>query len=279
MSTIMKALKRLEKDRVAERDRPLRDEVLASAPHRGSAGGEGISRMILGAALGVLASAALLGGWLFWGEDLGTRPVEIATPDPPAPPPLTLAKATTLPAVVEPPAPRPAPPPTLRRPAPAAAPPEVSARPAERVAVISETVKPQTEQVKPPIEPAASPVKEIRNEEPLRPAAPEPVPVEVEPTLEEEKFLVDALLEEAIAAEAERRIEARQVSVEFSVQRTVWHPRAEQREAFIQIPPDESLQRVREGDVIGSAVVLSIEPAAVVLERDGVETRKRVGSP
>ncbi len=256
----MKALKRLEKERVAECDRPLRDEVLASAPHRRSAGGGGISRMILGAGLGVLISAALLGGWLLWGGDLGIRPVEIAAPDPPPRPPLTLAKATPLPAVVESPAPRPAPPPTVRRPVPppAAVPPGVSAR---------------------SVELAASPVNEIREEETLQRAEPEPVPAEVEPRLEEEKFLVDSLLEEAMAVEAERRVEARQESVEFSVQRTVWHPRAEQREAFIQIPPDDSLQRVREGDVIGSTVVLAIEPAAVVLVRDGVETRRRVGTP
>lgn len=61
------------------------------------------------------------------------------------------------------------------------------------------------------------------------------------------------------------------------VTRTIWHPSAERRFAYLQVSGQAAPLRVREGDLVGSVSVQTIEPSGVVFLEDGVEIRHRVG--
>lgn len=61
------------------------------------------------------------------------------------------------------------------------------------------------------------------------------------------------------------------------VTRTVWHPDAARRLALVRTSKSSAAREVREGDVIDGFEIRRIEPSGLVLERDGVETRRRVG--
>ncbi|MBW2271946.1 MAG: hypothetical protein JRG96_01645 [Deltaproteobacteria bacterium] len=64
------------------------------------------------------------------------------------------------------------------------------------------------------------------------------------------------------------------------VTQTIWHPRAERRVAVIErLDVSEGSQplRMREGDRVGSLQLVSIEPTGVVFVHNGSELRRRVG--
>jgi hypothetical protein len=65
-------------------------------------------------------------------------------------------------------------------------------------------------------------------------------------------------------------------STGISVLRTVWHPKPERRTAWLEAPGDASPRELREGDRVGSLTLLRIEPSAVIFDRDGVELRERI---
>ena len=61
------------------------------------------------------------------------------------------------------------------------------------------------------------------------------------------------------------------------VERTEWHPQADRRVAVIEVAGRPEPLRLREGDAVGPLVVTSIEPSGVVFDHDGVSFRRRVG--
>jgi hypothetical protein len=63
---------------------------------------------------------------------------------------------------------------------------------------------------------------------------------------------------------------------EVVVQRTFWHPDPGKRSALIEVVGRETPLRVREGDVIGSFLLIAIEPAGVVFMHDGELIRERI---
>jgi len=63
----------------------------------------------------------------------------------------------------------------------------------------------------------------------------------------------------------------------LSVRKTIWHPQPSQRLAYVSMPPGSPAFEVREGDVLGSMIVLAIEPSSVLFGREGVQVRKRIG--
>jgi hypothetical protein len=67
-------------------------------------------------------------------------------------------------------------------------------------------------------------------------------------------------------------------SPEISVQRTLWHPSASRRSAFVVLG-GEPAQRVEEGDVVGRYVVQEIQPSRVVFLHDGKPLERKVGGP
>jgi hypothetical protein len=68
---------------------------------------------------------------------------------------------------------------------------------------------------------------------------------------------------------------ARAVIPSVHVEETRWHPDAARRTALVKV--DGSSQQVREGDAVGPLVVSTIEPSGVVFSHDGIEMRRRVG--
>ena len=69
---------------------------------------------------------------------------------------------------------------------------------------------------------------------------------------------------------------ARESPLAVQVERTFWHPRAERREAILRLPGQEESVRVREGEQLGSFTVTLIEPSRVIFEKDGVQIARRL---
>jgi len=64
---------------------------------------------------------------------------------------------------------------------------------------------------------------------------------------------------------------------DVDVLRTVWHPHPERRLALLLLPGESAARELREGDTAQGWTVLTIEPSSVVLLHDGVELRAAVG--
>lgn len=62
-----------------------------------------------------------------------------------------------------------------------------------------------------------------------------------------------------------------------SVARTIWHPRSERRVAEINVEGRAVPLFLREGDAVGPLVVSQIDPSGVVFLHDQIEVRRRVG--
>jgi hypothetical protein len=61
------------------------------------------------------------------------------------------------------------------------------------------------------------------------------------------------------------------------VQRTIWHPDSSQRTAEVRLKGEPTPLTLREGDAVGTLVVLRIEPSGVVFLNDRVEIHQRIG--
>jgi len=275
MSTILKALRRLEEERESEA-RDLRDQVVARPrfePRR--------PRLLVLAGAGAVGALLVVGG--FWlvddrpGEHAGaaapraTRPVAPAPADrAEAPLPRspeaghTRVAATpghasvTTPALTPPPAmpvsgvhgantaePSPLatevdPPPQAARTAPLPSPQ------AARIASVPE----------PP--PQVAPVTS------LSPVAAGP---DAAPLPREMPGIVGQ-------PEVVRRMPLPRIVVE----RTLWHPTPGRRLAYLHVEGRAGGVELREGDAVGDAVVQQIDPSAVVFLHRGVEIRRRVGA-
>ena len=64
---------------------------------------------------------------------------------------------------------------------------------------------------------------------------------------------------------------------DLRVARTIWHPTADRRLAYVDVSGQAGPLRVREGDAVGHLIVQKIEPWGVVFLDDGIEIRHRVG--
>jgi len=69
---------------------------------------------------------------------------------------------------------------------------------------------------------------------------------------------------------------AKESPLAVQVERTFWHPRAERREAILRLPGQEESLRVKEGEQLGSFTVTLIEPSRVIFEKDGVQIARRL---
>ncbi len=237
MSTILKALRRLEDEKQAAADRPLSDRVAArggaDAPRRrgGSMWLAGAGGVAVGAAGAFLADAPF--GWLR-SEPVPATPVEVgpasgAAPPAPADAPLgapSRAEPAGVPAATDAP-------PVAAMPPPAPADASRPAAPPPRAALPPRPAAPAAPK------PASAP-----------PAAPEPTPVKV------------------VAPPAPPRL---------VVTGTEWHPDASRRVARVQLEGRDAALALREGDAVGSLVVREIEPSGVVFRLGEVELRRRVG--
>ena len=61
------------------------------------------------------------------------------------------------------------------------------------------------------------------------------------------------------------------------VERTEWHPSPERRVAIVALEGADGPLRLQEGDAVGALVVGEIRPSAVTFYYEGIELRRRVG--
>lgn len=247
MSTILKALRRLEEQKHTGAERPLRDEVVL-APARGAQRSGWTRALVAGA---VLAVAGLL-------------LLRALVPEPEAGP-RAEAEATALPEVAA------APPPettTITISAPPVAAPNVVV-PVPSQPQDFEIVRPDPTAPARPLAPL--PLPTIGEEEyAAEPEPPRPIPragVEEVPV-----EYVDEPLDEA----PEPRVVAKAGSP-VRVARTLWHPTPERRLAWVEVDGQIALREVREGERVGPYVVREIEPTAVLFADGLVEMRQEVG--
>jgi hypothetical protein len=332
MSTILKALRRLEEDRSSQARRPLREEVASG----GSTASPRRRARWLGLALLALLVGGGAGALAFWSATRDAGPSELSTAAEPAAPPTHAQRAARLAAdraearrqaaerraeatartaqapgglpaeafespverLERPPAPPRIPPPDEETATPLAArrptPPRPDAaqlpgrhrreelvpaavpEPAETTVARAPTPAPAVEPT--PVPPAPAPAPEPAPSA-ASPPAPAPARAEPEPAFESdglESFDEEtAILSEPELEPAPPPAVARAGIPGVHVQRTSWHPLEERRSAVVEV--DGGVVEVREGDAVGQWVVTTIEPSGVVLLRNGVEVRRRVG--
>ena len=278
MSTILKALRRLERERQPQPGKPLRDDVVALQPGEPQ---ERPDRTLWWASRVGAALMLVLGGlWLTSGmrevdhETEETRaPTAFARPDArelaseaiePGP-----ARARRTPVGENPPSRRSQPPPQAvsgemaspPKPAPAAL-----ERPSRLVARVPERSGPVTDRPHrlpdpEPLHAFEAPAVRVATPRPRaggagpREAVPAPLPA--------------AFIPKPTAAKAPPAPEAH-------VDSTTWHPDTARRLAVVSTPGGAPVT-LHEGDAIGELVILRIEPAAVIFLYEGREVTRRVG--
>jgi hypothetical protein len=249
MSTILKALRRLEDEKQAGAGRPLREEVVAALP------GEplpGRRRRALWLGLGACAALAAAAAWVLLGpgraleREAPDRARAVAPAAPGAVTPKPVVSAAPPAAALEPEPVAPAPAAALD--AGPAASPEPAPAPSPRAAPA------------PPVPPpAAAPAPRPA---PVRAAAPAPPPVAAAPPVE-----LDPSPAEVVAPSLPR----------IRVAGTVWHPDPGRRTARVALEGRDAPLELRQGDAVGSLVVREIEPSGVVFQLGAVELRRGVG--
>jgi hypothetical protein len=292
MSTILKALRRLEQEKIPK-ERPLREQVTRlddddridpGTPRRWPI-------LLAGIGAGVAAGLAVLLLVLARGDS----PLPSAyTAHAPA-----LAESLPQPSAAQP----------LRRESPAHAAPAPAAVPAatpppvasDDVEVIDRglpaprVIAPErAEAAVAPAVPAEPPPGSVRPfqhaERRARKTPPPPAPA---PAIAAEQPARRAAPPPAISAEPQTRPTAPAPAIAakpparqpapppdpfpaLRVERTTWHPLAERRLAVVDVP-GEGTRELREGDPVAGATVSLIEPSGVVFRHAGREVRRKVG--
>jgi hypothetical protein len=249
MSTILKALRRLEEQKSGAERRPLRDEVVVT-PSRAK------RRTGVGGAFSGASGLAVVGAALVALFDRVPTEARRAAGDVAAPPepaaPIAIAEERATEVFVSDPALDPRDLEGLVVPVPGSEPDFEIVKP----------VSSKPRQLIPTMQVDARPI-----EEPRVPAAgstrPSPVPRVVEPEYE--------YYEEEIAPTPVVR------SSPVYVDRTQWHPRPERRVAWVEIEGTSALREVHEGDRVGPYVVRVIEPAAVLFSEGSTQLRREIG--
>jgi hypothetical protein len=311
VSTILKALQRLEDEKSADAERSLDEQVVARRPPPAP---ERRGLKIGAVVIGGLAVAAV--AFLFWlTREEPDAEVAMESPPPAAAPE---AAGTTKVAAEKPrrrPSARPAPAareqrdssevevssvvevvklldsPPADSAAPAAAPdPTIPAaktgtkRPARRrsarksepqAARGAAEPKPAPKQVAD----AKPPVTEISEKPaPAKPAPAPPAPVEVAVVAAKPAPTAVSASIPAPIREPEQKVVQRAKLPELSIEKTIWHPDADRRVAIVKLIDAEEVLHLKEGDAIGPLVVKTISPGSVLFNHDSIEIRYNVGS-
>lgn len=315
MSTILKALRRLEREKSAYEARPLQDEIAAAGPPASGRRFPLVGVMAATAALGLGLGASLLWLWPRAGENpllasaSGTPrpavavpavpsapPVEVAQPLAPAPPPVLAEPEAVAAPVASAPPPQAfaSPVEVVERPAPTPAVEPAPAPPAEAAAVVpAPAASPES-----PPKPGELPPFDYRSRTAQKtPSAPAPAPaarpVEVaklESPTPPAHTRAPARSEPVAAATPPAPAPAQPVRrkpppekivranlPDVFVSSTVWHPQKDRRLAKVSLSGGVA-KDLHEGDAIGPLVVSRIEPSGVIFVHDGVELRRRVGA-
>lgn len=258
MSTILKALRRLEEQKSAATQRPLRDEVVLTPGRKSRRTGiiiaiaATIAFAMVGAAMVVLFDRVPEAGAPR--ADAPIAAIDVAAPPEPE---IAVAEEVATEFTVA------APEPKLRGievppvvPIPASEPDFEIVRPESRPRPLI-----------PAMQVDRAPVEDVAV---VRPGSARPRPIEraPEPVYEEE-----IVLEEEIGAPEP----VARATAPVHVERTQWHPSPDRRVAWVEVEGTTALREVREGERIGPYVVRSIEPAAVLFSDGSVRVRREVG--
>jgi hypothetical protein len=292
MSAILKALRRLEREKAEERPSDLDRRVAApeAAPRSGPGWLRRIALLVFGALLGVGGGALLTWFSLPRGDEGSPNGVAVLEPvaaapafEGPEPEPRQLAMANPdrVPAPpAEPrvsealrssssPARRTLPEELLQVPAqPSQTAPEPAARDLPTVAVLWREARPESgSATAAATEPPAGGAGEVEQEPEMASVA---------------QRIQSSQVEKAVLAERAGR-EAAPVIVrkslpELIVKRTVWHPDSKRRVAVIQVVGHSGLLDLREGDSIEGLTIVEITPSGVNFDHGGVELYKRLGA-
>jgi len=290
MSTILKALRRLEEDKRVQTERSLEEAVVEP-----SARSRGRSLTVWAWAAGGGAAALCL---LFWSTS--DRWLRDADPEPAAPAPVAVAPAPPpVPVRIED-APRPPP----GEPVPLRAPdtanrieafenPRQVRREMQRLAgaPIEPLEDPASEEEEtgaaaPPApkpaaraKPAPKPVAEVKTApEPPRVAPPERVAsAAVATPAREPEPEVTAEPSPAVGL-APVAVVTRERMPDVEVRRISWHPNPDRRAAVFQVEGQSGPVRMGEGDTVAGFTIAEIGISEVELVRDGVTTRRRIGA-
>lgn len=251
MSTILKALRRLEDKKADAAQRPLRDEVVVSTSRRRARSG-------LGPAIAAGFALAFAGIALLWALDPASE-FDEGLAAAPAPVPAVGA------------APEPV--------------PDPYAETASGADAFEEDGTPDFDIVRP--DPNATsraltppPLPRIEDERPAPVRARVAPPVDPEPSLRYERAEDPELPvyeEEPFYDEPERPVVVAKPSASVRVARTQWHPDPGRRLAWVEVAGSAAMREVREGERVGPYLVRAIEPAAVLFVDGAVEVRREVG--
>jgi hypothetical protein len=291
MSTILKALRRLEQERQQVTPRALREEVVLSRS-RARTRPTWIAALVAVALLGFAGTWAALGRWRAASPEAtapasaalrvappahpaASLPPSVATPPPPAastapaaaaaPPDVAIAAPGTTPAT--PPAPAAAGLPAAdRAPASASGSDELLVRPMPRHR--PRLLVEEDEAPAPPPQSGSEPPFAMHSAEPAAPAP----PLSAAPGARPPSAVPDAepAVPPAVATAAAAPFPLRVV-------RTSWHPHPDRRTAWVDVG-GEAPRAVHEGDTVGRFVVREIEPDGVVFVDGSVEIRRAVGA-
>ena len=306
MSTILKALRRVEEGRPAQpQRRSMRGDILAGGgkPPVPGPGGKPPSprrKKPRGPNLRIWSSlgAALLLAALVWWRLPGAEDADVVEAQPPAAAERKLARAVVPEA--RPPASDPA---AATEPAAAAAPPAPAAPetapaidpslPAEltqRLPPLGETLDaPVPEPLaavappSPPSEPAPPPAPS-RSSEPVAPVAqgeprPPPPPQAAAPVVEPPRVAASAPAPKPPVAAKRVPAPPPPSAPDVQVERTSWHPKPERRVAWVRLEGFSAVREVHEGDALGTLLVKEIRPSAVVFLNGTKQLQRRVGEP
>lgn len=251
MSTILKALRRLEEQKSTGAERPLRDEVVL-APARSTRRSGWVRAVVAGV---VLAAAGLLLLRALAPEREAVPQAAVERPALPAVAAAPPAETTTI---------------TISAP-PAVAPSAVV--PVPSAPREFEIVRPDPSAPARPLAPL--PLPTIGEEEYAAEPVPEPAPVRAAPRVSVEEVPVE-YVDEPLEEAPEPRVVAKAGSP-VRVARTLWHPTPERRLAWVEVDGQTALREVREGERVGPYLVREIEPTAVLFSQGDVEMRREVG--
>jgi hypothetical protein len=288
VSTILKALKRLDEQRRADSlPKTLEEQLLASGARSADPAARR-NKWLLATGGALLGLSLVAGGWIYARSD---KRLELAAAAPPAP-----AASAPPPAAAAPqPSPRVASPAPPIYEAPRAEPEVPSARieeaapsrqpqGAEPAAALAATSALSAVAAEPRRDPAA----QLPSQAALARRAPASAPEHSEDTAPQEPQSQIAR-PAARDSGAERETEMRTARADdetgapapslpgLRVERTQWHPNPEKRSALVAVGESGETQELHEGDALDGAVVKEIRPSGVLFVRDGVEFKRGVG--
>lgn len=258
MSTILKALRRLEQERSKDTERPLKEEVVYARPRSFGPSGS----------WGIIAAAVVLGFAVTWALLPRSSPgVDAAsTPAVAAAPPRAQAAAPLAPL----------PPPVAERAAgAAAAAPVASAAPeppfvppalpfeASAPGIASGSGSPAV--TMPPTSGVAAPAPVV--EERIAAAPPTDAGRVIAPPIEGR---ASRLVDEDLAPRGAL------AEIPVRVVRTSWHPRADRRAAWVAIGGADP-HEVREGEWVGALEIRTIEPDGILFADGPILVHRRIG--